>query len=517
VYFGDNRATARNLQVFLEVVSELLTLLTLGRIDPSCVVRAAAPAASAKRTSWTHLPVRVHDVHRRDGGDSNHASARFPPLALSAPSPLEDAIAGVCCAQARCLTLAAVLQAASMDAVYAAAFTQLRSFVQKTHSAVVSAAQLLEHVQTFTRHRGGGSPHAYPLLLCLFLSNLRFLFANNTALSLDLVVTLFPRITPWNVQTALFGSTSLSEDADGAQSEPALVQAHSTYYAYITRLMRSHADLCACDAAMVLSWLNFALQLDAENSEPADGVKCGVFATPSGKRKSSYLVTVRNILHPAGEYAVSLMDAMHVCAANQFPEGVLILCDRWLQTRQHRSSHTSLEQSGEVRRLLEEALGRLVSELVIFLHAQEDDTSSKKSAIPPSRSGSGHPHEDGSSPVLSHLCDLLAQCVRLLRCLNIPTATPTASVFPRRQSQAQREAAACEDVGRLLNLLLEGSLEGIAPTEEGESSEGYNRTEWMLRTQRRVAKVCGEVLLDALDVRGALAAAPHCAALMHLR
>jgi hypothetical protein len=46
--------------------------------------------------------------------------------------------------------------------------------VQKTHSAVVSAAQLLEHVQTFTRHRSGGSSHPYPLLLCLFFPTCGF-------------------------------------------------------------------------------------------------------------------------------------------------------------------------------------------------------------------------------------------------------------------------------------------------------------------------------------------------------
>jgi hypothetical protein len=230
------------------------------------------------------------------------------------------------------------------------------------------------------------------------------------------------------------------------------------------------------------------------------------------------LVTVRNILHPRGEYAVPLVEAIHVCAGNAFPEGVLILCDRWLQERtqgvtsRRRLSHlTALAHSTEVRQLLEEALGTLVSELVFFVHASDDNADGNIArGVLPSRCRNRLPHEDESSPVLSHHCDLLVQCVHLLRDLYL--LTTLASVPTRNQSQS--ETGACEDIGRLLNLLLEGSLEGIAPTEESEDGARRSCGGDASRTQRRVAHVCGEVLLGALDVRGALAAARHCPVLM---
>jgi hypothetical protein len=556
VYFGHDRRTTRDLRVYLEVVSDLLTFLVLARVVPAALTRVEANTVvhsilPGKRSKHHHI---AHDVphplkaKQQSGGLPPAFALKHLPFQLEILSELSDnwtagsavatlddsvtasyvrkfgplltldALAVTSCMVRRVETLQAVLTVAQACPAVAAASQQLQGFVQRSQTTVVGATQLLESVipqwTEVSSEQPTGSQHTFvPLfprkfpVLCLVLCNLRFVFEHNTALALDLAGAMFPHITPWYVRTSVFGSPAVVDSeypvvGDGARtgtqgtdtlvggtaevsarcSVPPLVQAVSTYYSYITRLMRSHGTTCAKKSDLVLEWLQLALQLDAEHADNADEGKNSMFASPPGKRKSSYLVTARTILQHPELYRLRSYEAAMLCAAYGYTEGVIWMCERLLPVpaqsefpgaHRHISGHQLLrrEELEELTRILEEVAGRVITEIVFYCVSSA-----------PSDSSNGEGREGQASAASQQVGALLVDSVELLRtayaaeCMNKLTARPT------------------KRLARTLDLLLEGTIAAL-------TLEGAGLLETVVL---KVANTLCETLEEALELRDSL-------------
>jgi hypothetical protein len=556
VYFGHDRRTARDLRVYLEVVSDLLTFLVLARIVPAALTRVEASTSvhskvTGKRSkhhhsahdvpqapknkqhsgvlptvfALKHLPFQLEILSElSDNGAGASAVATLDDSVTASylrkfgPLLALDAMAAASCMVRHVETLQAVLTAAQACPAVAAASQQLQGFVQRSQTTVVGATQLLERVipqwTEVSSEQPTGSQHTFvPLfprkfpVLCLVLCNLRFVFEHNTALALDLAGAMFPHITPWYVRTSVFGSPAVVDSeypvvGDGARtgtqgtdtlvggtaevsarcSVPPLVQAVSTYYSYITRLMRSHGTTCAKKSDLVLEWLQLALQLDAEHADNADEGKSSMFASPPGKRKSSYLVTARTILQHPELYRLRSYEAAMMCAAYGYTEGVIWMCERLLSAptqpafsgaRRHLGGQRSLgrEELEELTRILEEVTGRVITEIVFQCVSSVSSDSSN-----------GEGREEQASAALQQVGALLVDSVELLRtayaaeCMNELTAWPT------------------KRLARTLDLLLEGTIAAL-------TLEGAGLLETVVL---KVANTLCETLEEALELRDSL-------------
>jgi hypothetical protein len=549
VYFGHDRRTTRDLRVYLEVVSDLLTLLVLARIAPAALTRVEANTVvhskvsdkrnkhhhskhDASQTPKTkqhsgvlpsvfalkHLPFQLEIIS--DFSDNWTAGSAVAVLDDSVtasyvrkfgPLLALDALAAATCMVRRVKTLQAVLTSSQACPAVATASQQLQGFVQRSQTTVVGATQLLERVIPqwieVSSEQPTGSQHTFvPLfprkfpVLCLVLCNLRFVFEHNTALALDLAGAMFPHITPWYVRTSVFGSpavvdaeypvvedgtdTLVGETAEVSArcSVPPLVQAVSTYYSYVTRLMRSHGTTCAKQPDLVLEWLQLALQLDAEHADNADEGKSSMFASPPGKRKSSYLVTARTILQHPELYRLRSYEAAMLCAAYGYTEGVIWMCERLLSAptqpafsgaHRHISGHQLLrrEELEELTRVLEEVAGRVITEIVFQC------VSFASSDLP-----NGEGREEQASAASQQVGALLVDSVELLRIayaaegLNDLTARPT------------------KRLARTLDLLLEGTIAAL-------TLEGAGLLDTVVL---KVANTLCETLEEALELRDSL-------------
>jgi hypothetical protein len=556
VYFGHDRRTTRDLRVYLEVVSDLLTFLVLARIAPAALTRVEAITSvhskvsnkrnkhhhskhDASQTPKTkqhsgvlpsvfalkHLPFQLEIIS--DFSDNWAAGSAVATLEDSVtasyvrkfgPLLALDALAAASCMVRRVKTLQAVLTVAQACPAVATASQQLQGFVQRSQTTVVGATQLLERVipqwTEVSSEQPTGSQHTFvPLfprkfpVLCLVLCNLRFVFEHNTALALDLAGAMFPHTTPWYVRSAVFGSPAVvdSDDpvvGDGARtgtqgtdtlvnetaevsarcSVPPLVQAVSTYYSYITRLMRSHGTTCAKQPDLVLEWLQLALQLDAEHADNADEGKSSMFASPPGKRKSSYLVTARTILQHPELYRLRSYEAAMLCAAYGYTEGVIWMCERLLSApaqpafsgaRRHISGQRSLggEELEELTRILEEVAGRVIAELVFqCVSLAFSDPSDREDRV------------GQASAALQQVGALLVDSVALLRTIYMTEGMNDLTARPTKR------------LARTIDLLLEGTIAALTLEAAGL------RDAVILM----VANTLCETLEEALELRDSL-------------
>jgi hypothetical protein len=553
VYFGHDRRTARDLRVYLEVVSDLLTFLVLAGIVPSALTRVEASTSvhskvTGKRSkhhhsthdapqppktkqptgvlpsafALEHLPFQLEMILSEfsDNGAAGSAVSVLDDSVTASyvrkfgPLLALDALAAASCMERYVGTLQAVLTAAAACPTVATASQQLQGFVQRSQTTVVGATQLLERVtpqrtEVSSEQSAGNHVTFVPLfprefpVLCLVLTNLRFVFEHNTALALDLAGAMFPHITPWYVRTAVFGTPAVMDSENPAveggtstevpspaesggetarRSVPPLVQAVSTYYSYITRLMRSHSNTCAKQSDLVLEWLQLALQLDGEHADNADSGQSSMFASPPGKRKSSYLVTARTILQHPELYRLRCYEAATLCAAYGYTEGVIWMCERLLSTaaqyafpgaRRHISGHQLFrrEELEELTRILEEVSGGVITEIVF-------QCVSFASSDPPNGEG----REGQASAASQQVGALLVDSVALLRIayaaegLNDLTARPT------------------KRLARTLDLLLEGTITAL-------TLEGAGLRDTVIL---KVANTLCETFEEALELRDSL-------------
>ena len=587
VFFNNDRQTVRNIHVFIEIISELLTFLVLGRIHSECLIIEQSEKMDKysnnikKVFNLQHLGIQIDYSYSNNAtqlskptSDNNiinnssntstssgSSSCVLPGLISSLPDILIvgyirkfqyllqfDIIILTACIKQYTQTINNIIQILQKNELFTYLSKQIQDFVYKSQDSVLGFSQYYERIQycyenihTHTTNTTStsrstiitsyiGNKKQFSLLLCLVLSELRFLFITHTALALDVAVTMFPIIPPWYVSMILFGSSSNSGSSQYPDSveniTTPLIHAESTYYTYLTRLIRNQSDICSHDSELVLQWLGLALKLDRENHLGDDpsclGGNFGLLSSPIHKRKSSYLVTVRTILYHPERYDLDLFSAVRVCGVYDCTEGVLLLSKRWMELIEITHLQPSarlIEQCLEATQLLQETTGRIISELVLLIYSSYSSAEASPVQQPAgSRVVTTIEINDTSSSSssatmrLSQLCKVLSECVSIL--LKAYELLPVLDPAHTMCHTVCRDTPPIARLGRTFDTLVDAAIQALCPESEQlvdpvtptiTTTSATTILPWI----QQIADICGDVLLQSLGVPRTLTLLQH--------